>query len=361
MLLGLLPEIHAFASQGYAKSTGNNYLFQDTKHGSFDFSEAAINVTDNLTDRLRMGIQLFARDIGGQQNNYQINVDWLYLDYHFQDWLGLRAGRTKLPFGLYNEVSEIDSAHVPVLLPQSVYPLLNRDLLLAQTGAELYGYVRIGPLGALDYRLYGGAPTTNPPAAPPGVTLQQFEVRYLFGGRILWETPLDGLRGGVSVQTLRFDENLTFPTAGGGTGVLDIRLPFVLWLASVEYSVHDWLFSGEYGRWRGEVDTNLTPPAVTINSRYYAMVSYRLFPWLIPGVYYAGLEPHEAGAVGNAKFQHDFAATLRFDINAHWLFKLEGHYVNGTADLDPTLNSGVALAQLPGSWTMWLAKTTVYF
>ena len=29
--------------------------------------------------------------------------------------------------------------------------------------------------------------------------------------------------------------------------------------------------------------------------------------------------------------QHDVAATLRFDINSHWLVKLEGHYMTGTA------------------------------
>ena len=29
--------------------------------------------------------------------------------YGFADWLGMRAGRVKIPFGLYNEVNDVDS------------------------------------------------------------------------------------------------------------------------------------------------------------------------------------------------------------------------------------------------------------
>ena len=57
-------------------------------------------------------------------------------DYRFKDWLGIRAGRVKIPFGLYNDSSDVDSARVPILLPQSLYPTLNRDFLLAQTGGQ---------------------------------------------------------------------------------------------------------------------------------------------------------------------------------------------------------------------------------
>jgi hypothetical protein len=353
-----LPEIHGFLSQGYVRTTGNNYLFQNSLRGTYDFTEVALNFTEQLTDRLRVGIQLFARDIDGQGTPYRIDADWAYVDYRFRDWLGFRAGRTKLPFGLYNEVHEIDAAHIPILLPQSVYPFLNRDLLLAQTGAELYGYVEIQKLGSLEYRLYGGTLTTDTPAPPKGLTLTQFRVSYVGGGRLMWQTPLDGLRVGGSVQTLKFVEDLA--TASGAPLDLDFR--FVLWLASAEYSFRDWLIAGEFGRWHAEVDTNTAAPAFTTNSRYYVMAGYRLRPWLTPAVYYSGFEPHLARApVGNAKYQHDIAATLRFDVNSFWLFKLEGHYISGTADLDSGINGGTPLAQLPASWMMFLAKTTVYF
>ena len=45
---------------------------------------------------------------------------------------------------------------MPILLPQSVYPVSSRESLFAQTGGELYGEVPLGAAGSLEYRLYGG-------------------------------------------------------------------------------------------------------------------------------------------------------------------------------------------------------------
>jgi hypothetical protein len=94
-------EIHGFVGQGFIATTANNYL-ADSKRGSFEFSEVGINFSKQLTDRMRIGVQLFTHDLG-PVGNYRTRFDWFYLDYRFWDWLGVRAGRTKLPFGLYNE------------------------------------------------------------------------------------------------------------------------------------------------------------------------------------------------------------------------------------------------------------------
>jgi hypothetical protein len=114
-----LVDVHAFVSQGFIKSTDNEYLAK-SRRGSFEFSEVGVNLTRALGDKLRVGMQLFTRDVG-PIGNYGARFDWFGLDYHFFDWLGVRAGRTKLPYGLYNETSDVDAARVPVLLPQSVY------------------------------------------------------------------------------------------------------------------------------------------------------------------------------------------------------------------------------------------------
>ena len=53
-------EIHGFLSQGYLKSTGNNYLAK-TKAGSWEYAEAAVNFATSVTDELSMGLQFFTR------------------------------------------------------------------------------------------------------------------------------------------------------------------------------------------------------------------------------------------------------------------------------------------------------------
>src|SRR5690606_2529719 len=114
-------QIHGFASQGALISTDNNYLAK-TERGSLEFAEAGIALYKQLDPKLRVGFQLFTRDLV-PLGNYSAKFDWFVLDYRWRDWLGLRAGRTKLPFGLYNEIRDIDAAQPVVLLPQSVYSL----------------------------------------------------------------------------------------------------------------------------------------------------------------------------------------------------------------------------------------------
>src|SRR5262249_53872165 len=79
-------QVHGFVSQGFILSSGNNYLAA-SKRGSFELAELGINFTQPLGDKLRVGLQLFAHDLG-PVGNYSAKADWFYLDYHWQDWLG---------------------------------------------------------------------------------------------------------------------------------------------------------------------------------------------------------------------------------------------------------------------------------
>jgi hypothetical protein len=368
-------DVHAFVSQGFLLSTGNNYLAR-SKDGSFEFAEAAINVTKSLTDEFRVGMQLFSRKVG-PTGSYAPYFDWYYLDYHVTDWFGIRAGRTKIPFGLYNESNDVDAGHVPVLLPQSIYPSHNRDILLAVTGGELYGNFRLGALGQLEYRAYGGTFALDGQAAPnPNVTITDVKVRYLAGGRLMWLTPLDGLQVGASFQTLRYDITSMFDPAFtdvlvmlglapmGFNGNVKLEFPIQLWVASAEYAVGDLLLAAEYGRWWADLKSSqpgVIPSYGPVNERYYAMASYRFLPWLTPGVYYSCYYEDRAHREGRAKYSHDFAATLRFDFNAFWLLKLEAHLMRGTADLEQSLNDGKELKNLERDWALFLIKTTAYF
>lgn len=355
-------EIHGFVSPGFIITTGNNYLAK-SKRGSFEFTEVGLNFTVPLTDRLRTGVQFFARDLG-PTGNFTTRPDWFYLDYRFDDWLGVRAGRVKIPFGLYNDTVDVDAGRVPILLPQSIYSLASRDFLLAQTGGEAYGRMRMGALGAFEYRLYGG---TIFLAANSQSTVQasvrDIDVPFVAGERLMWETPLEGLRLGGSLQALRFDLTLDVPPGLGlPPGPIPVGVPAVLWVGSAEY-VHDrLLLAAEYNRQVARIDTPL--PALrtrSIGERGYVMAAYRVTDWFHPGAYYSLLYPDISKRAGKAGSQHDVALTLRFDINRNWLVKLEGHLISGTAELDTALNDGKPLSSLERTWGAFLVKTTAHF
>lgn len=364
--------VHGFVSQGYVKSLRNAYLANSDGAGSFEFTEAGINFTKGLSEKLRVGTQLFTRDLG-PLGNYEAKFDWFYLDYRFWDWLGLRVGRTKLPFGLYNETSDVDAARVPILLPQSVYPVQSRDYLLAQTGAELYGYVPVGQAGALEYRLYGGTIYLDPGSSD---RVMDFSVPYLMGGRLMWLTPLEGLQVGGSLQALRLDatfsldaETIAGLEAQGGEapanfdGVVDVEIPAMLWVASAEYAYQGFLAAAEYSRWHVGFESSV-PSLVrendTTSERMYALLSYQVTDWFTPGLYYSVLFPDVRRRTGRDAYQHDVAATLRYDLHEHWLLKLEGHYMRGTAALSASLNDAPPSRLVP-DWGVFLAKTTAYF
>jgi len=353
-------QIHGFISQGFLLTSANDYLAHSSE-GSFEFTEIGLNFTLPATDRLTLGLQIFSHDLG-PVGDYRATLDWYSLDYHWRDWLGIRAGRVKLPFGLYNDSSDIDAARTSVLLPQSIYPAQNRDFLLAQTGGEVYGYRDLGAAGGFDYRLYGGTiflDVKQQPGSP--FTVVDLNVPFVAGGRMLWVPPIEGLRLGGSLQFLRLETHLLPASSSSSVAV---NLPVMLWVASVEYTVRDLLFAAEYSRWRVRAQSSnpaMFPESLTFSERGYALTSYRVNSWLQAGAYYSVLFPNTNQRGGFAGRQLDAALTLRFDVNAYWLVKVEGHYMHGTAGLSPSLNGNRPLSSLTPDWALFTVKTTAFF
>ena len=155
-------------------------------------------------------MQLFAQDFG-PTGNFNAKVDWFYLDYRFADWLGVRAGRVKIPFGLYNEIQDVDSARDVRAAPAVGLPRSRTAITSSpRPAARVYGYMKVGAgRGARLPRLRRDDPrsTRRPPPGSP-YQVESLNVPYLVGGRLLWETPIEGLRLGGSVQTLRIDTQL---------------------------------------------------------------------------------------------------------------------------------------------------------
>jgi hypothetical protein len=369
--------LHGFVSQGFLLSSGNNYLAM-SKSGSFEFSEVGLNVTVPLSDRLRLGMQLFSQDLG-PLGNYSAKFDWYYLDYKWKDWFGIRVGRIKVPLGLYNDTQDVDAARNAALLPQSVYPAQNRDYLLAQTGAELYGFIDLKQGGALDYRAYAGTiflDLTNVPGN--ALLIRNLVVPYVLGGRLMWETPLTGLRVGVSAEALELDavvlSRTSTQTAGSTDTVLHdskpatVAVDALLTVGSLEYIYGDFNFAAEYSRWfidERTSDQHVVPiPAAlahSVSERAYVMSSYRVTPWFQPGAYYSMLYNNVEHREGRENQQHDYAATLRFDLTDWWLLKLEGHYIYGTGALNSAMNYDQKLSTLTPNWGLLVLKTTGYF
>ena len=370
-------EIHGFASEGAFAETTNDY-FGSTTHASLELFEAGLNVSTDLGDRLRAGVQLFARDLGSIRDASP-RIDWAFLDYRWRRWLGLRAGIIKMPYGLYNEYVDIDAARLPILLPSSVYPIRNRDVLISHTGFSLYGNRSLGTAGELDYQAWLGTLTIPRTALQlsAGASLESVSTKYVTGGQLFWHPPVDGLRVGATVLRTSIDFHIAFdanlvgqlvmaglvPASFDGRVVISQR-PVNLAVGSLEYTRGDWLFAAEYARSLTRQRSSLPALLPTFerdSEAFYLMATHRLARALEVGAYYSVfnndvddmppvyVRPYDA-------FQRDLSATVRLDINDHWLWKLEGHFMDGAASLPIEFNTNPERY-----WGLFLLRTTVTF
>jgi hypothetical protein len=374
-----LPSVqfHGFVSQGAFITTTYNYLGQ-SKHGSVEFTEAALNASTEVSDRLRAGMQLFTRDVG-PIGDYKLTLDWAFLDYRWREWIGLRAGRVKMPFGLYNEVNDIPGGRLPILLPQSIYPVTSRDFLLALTGASLYGSQPLGGAGALDYQVFFGTIFLDLSESPQFLGAHTHRAG---GAQVFWRTPIDGLRVGPSFLNAKADfdfqlDQMTIdqlvmsgavPADFDGRAQLRLHDANLL-IGSAEYDTGRWLFAAEYSRQLIHAET--TPPGLlpdgdgdSDSEHFYALVADRMTDHVTVGGYASfqfndvDNRSGEGLPVPHSAYQQDYAATGRYDVNEFWLVKLEAHFLRGTAAVSPADNPGGTLDK---NWALFLAQTVLSF
>src|ERR1051325_505040 len=82
-------EFHGFASQGFVHTDRNNWLTMQTSNfGSGEFTDFGINASVQITDRFRIGAQLYDRNLGALGKWYP-SLDWGFADYRFKPWMGI--------------------------------------------------------------------------------------------------------------------------------------------------------------------------------------------------------------------------------------------------------------------------------
>ncbi|MCP4157872.1 MAG: hypothetical protein GY757_59735 [bacterium] len=375
---GLLDKIkiNGFLSQGYMKSATNNFLTK-SKDGSFEINELGLAISAKLSDKLRVGFQLFSRDLGTIGNN-KVVLDWAFADYHFSDMLGLRIGRIKLPFGLYNEGRDTDVLRPMVFLPQGVYDEGRRGFMVAIQGAGVYGNLSLGGGGDIDYSGYAGTAniasnelvvkyflsSLNQLSPLTGVTVPEISarVKHVYGGQLIWNTPLEGLRVAGSFLTT----DLEFNMVDYATPVALFEIPswFVL---SMEYTVGNLTASAEYLEMTSEFIPFTMALGEGTSQAYYGMLSYMISDMFTLSALYdvsysskddkEGQENVSVGLPDYLGWRKDFGACLRCDINANWQLKMEWHSVDGAAQLLNLFNP----EGFEQKWNYFVFKTSFNF
>jgi hypothetical protein len=345
-------QIHGFASQGFVHTDENNWLTMNTSHvGSGEFSDVGLNASMQVSDKFRVGVQGFDRELG-KLGEWHPSLDWGFADYKFRKWLGFRGGKVKTTLGLYNDTQDLDFVQTFALLPQSMYPTDLRDATIAHLGGDVYGEFSLQHnLGVVAYTVYAGHRSDSIYSGYPYL-LTQFGTHFTtfgglqYGADLRWNPPLKGLLVGIS----RLDQD----TSGSGTGVDQLTgaaIPYSEHSRAdgtnqyyAEYAAGKLRLDSEYRRYvRDQMIFGGTSENISDVHGWYIAGAFRVLRRLELGSYYSRytITSVNGGLLAEEGFQsqtdtslpanhiYDTVITARVDLRRFWYIKVEGHLMTG--------------------------------
>jgi len=363
-------QVHGFVSQGFAYSNQNNFLTMNTSQGSGKFTDVGLTMTTQITDKLRMGAQVYDRGIG-QLGRWHPNLDWAYLDYKFNHHFGIRVGKIKTALGLYNQTQDAEFLHTWAILPQAIYPLDLRSTNLAHLGGDIYGTFSLHRGGSLAYTLYWGEKNVEKTSGWFYSNLDTgYPVRRIFGpmygADLNWTTPVRGLTLGES-WSWQHDHWDGGPIVAGPLNGLPPEDNGKLWTAitphkwvSVSYADYQrgkWHFTAE--GLRDYEDTGLqridnAGPSGTAPGPW-SLFPYGYMGWYVSAAYRIdkrlelGAYDSQYQYLGIPSPDHCFDRTIaaRIDLNRFWDVKVEGHFMTGDGGAEQGAAHGFYLFDNP--------------
>jgi hypothetical protein len=325
-------QFHGFASQGFVGTDGNNWLTMKSGNiGSGQFTDFGGNASMQITDKFRIGAQIYDRNLG-QLGKWHPQLDWAVATYKFNSWIGVRGGKVKTVLGLYNDTQDLDFLHTFALLPQSIYPTDLRDVTIAHTGGDVFGDVPLGKKGGtLSYTAYIGHRQDSPYGGYAYLIGKSFNRMggLQYGSDLRWTTPLKGLLVGFS----RLNENVSAHFGDGtpGATTLKSKVAFTNQYYA-KYTFKKLVVDSEYRRYDLDATINGGPQFQTYVRGWYVAGSYRVAKRVQLGSYYSHYKinvPDNYLIPSGNGFDHDKVLTARFDLNRFFNIKVEGHFMHG--------------------------------
>lgn len=331
-------QVHSFGSQGFLYSNQNNYMSMPTSKGSFAFTDGGANISTAVTDKFRVGAQVYVRNVG-EFSNWHPEIDWAFGDYRFKTWLGVRAGKVKTTLGLFNDVQDMDSLHTFALLPQAIYPTDWRSTLIAHIGTDVYGSIEIKHVGVLSYVGYVGKQPQDLRSGYDLASSVVVGVKYTYrsgretGGDMRLTLPIGTVLGAsyldsdINGQGARTSAGVTTPYHQ--TTTLNGLAQYY-----VQQTIKGFRLDAEYRKNLRDVNLYIVavPQKQIADSRaWYVAGTYRINKRLEIAAFRSEYFV-DTRKVTTPATAHEFDTTIagRVELNNHWYVKVEGHFIDGT-------------------------------
>ncbi len=316
-LLAQPTPLHVFGGWAYGRTNGNAYL-AGTRDGDFDNAELAVNVAASPAEPLRLEGQV---EIQRQRGVQATALDYAFAEWRFSDAARFRIGRLKHPFGIYTEVYDVGTLRPFIVLPQSVYGP-SGTLAEAYNGVGLSGFRKLGPRWSVAYDVYTGELdlpfADSEEAIALGSDEGNLDVKNVFGGRAIVETPVEGLSFGASAYA-------------GSIHAAAAHIRHHALGAQAEYVTDRLSLRGEWTH---------NGSGASSEAGAYAEGAWRFTPhWQAAARYDAMREHHDETMNGH----HDEAALgINYWFTRQFVVKLSAHRVHGKHFTQPDAVTGAA-------------------
>ena len=344
-------QFHGFLTQGFFHTSDNNVYGQSDDGFSPGLTEIGLNVNYQPFDNLRFAAQgLYRRagdvDPGSVRLDFGL-VDLTLLEYSSGKF-GLRGGRLKIPFGLYNETRDVSFTHPTILLPQGIYFDRSRSLLLSADGGSFYAQQRTH-FGDFNFKFNVGLPSSDLDEIKT-VVLGTREARGALTTKPAIATQLNyEINGGeyifgISYMNLELNYRPTpaekLSPLSSGLSLVNSSTQIQPLLFSAQYNGEKLTLTGEY-EYRWNKFGQFAPLGKFVSESWYVEGSYRIMPQLQGTVRYDtfSMDISDRGGDGalrlkfprNVAYAKDWVFGLRWDITPSWMFRGEYHRIHGTA------------------------------
>jgi hypothetical protein len=317
---GLLDQlqINGYGTWSYGETDNNHYAFSGPE-GEYEHVFAALTFIGSVSEDVTVFIQ---PNFENKDESFDVDLAFAFAEWRLSDSFKVRAGRVRQPFGIYAEIYDVGVLRPFLSLPQSVYNAAFASR--SYNGVGITGTIFTAGDWNFDYDLYAGQ--LDQKFNMPGINDQVGrKVKDTVGGRFIANTPLTGLRFGMSV--------LSGEQQADYTGEIPIdEADQTVWGLFGEYLIGKWSVRTEY--------VHQVADDLFTDTAAYAEVAY----WVTDAIQVAtrwetwdrGDSEDQLPPGFETLLDHDeIALAVNYWISPKMVFKLEYHDIEGNRFAGP--------------------------
>jgi len=371
-------QFHGFLSQGLFSSSGNNIYGQSKDSVSADSTEMGLNVSYQALKNLSFAVQGLYRRAGANTGDAgEVTLDFAFFDLNLLNLqggrIGVRGGRIKNPWGLYNETRDVAFTHPTILLPLAYFER-SRTLFLALDGGQLYADYNTS-VGDFSFKFNYGWVNANDKELLTAIINDPTASGHLesdpsFVTQLNYE-----ILGGEYVFALSYAElKMRYQAENMGDPYAQMQADVDTFMVSGQYNGEYFSFTGEYSlQWNEFTDIRFgVPDSSPVSEHWYVQAGYRLLDNLQATLRYdstvqdkndrygKGVEAATGGMIpGHLFYAQDIVFGLRWDITPSWMIRAEYHRMHGAATM--SLLDNPNLTQIAKDWNIYALQVAFRF